>query len=138
MSGGGEVSLANLDAWRVVAVMVMTFLVSACSAYPSVSTSIGESVPNSSRGDVAVIIGVGEDECLPDSIGMRPAISDWRSYFTQVRGLAKSNVEVMTNSEVTNETVRESVQWAEQEVSEDGLLWIVCGGHGAPTYEGEN
>lgn len=85
--------------------------------------------------DVAVVVGVQDYLLLPDIPGAIANVNDWELFFR--RGLKVPTVHVLSNRDVTRESMLKFARTAAEDVGEGGTIWWVFIGHGAPAIDGE-
>lgn len=123
---------------RWSAIFVAVFVAGLC--YPALSA--GEDYPDlsdpptleeSGDEDVAVIVAVEEYWDLPDVPGAIEAGNDWEIFFE--RALGVSTIHYLDNRRGTRDEMIRFTERAADEVGEEGTLWYVFIGHGAPADE---
>jgi len=88
--------------------------------------------------DAAVVVAVSNYTRLPDIRGATRNSVDWYNYFTKVRKVPVTQVALLENADATPRKIRAAVLNAVSDVREDGTLWFVFIGHGAPTKDGKD
>jgi len=82
------------------------------------------------EADAAVVVAIEDYAFLPDVPGARANGRAWAHWLRDTRGVPR--VRTLTDAEATRETVAEAVAAARRQRGDDGLLWVVFIGHGAP------
>lgn len=100
-------------------------------AYPSVGGPM--EAERTGGADVAVVIGVGEYPWLPDVAGVGETVRDWEDFFEH--GLGVPEVHTLLGSQATRERMARFIEQAAETVGQEGTLWFVFVGHGAPDPE---
>lgn len=118
---------------------VLLFL--ALLGFPQVATADGgypslrnaASAERTGTNDVAIIVGVERYPWLPDIAGVLDTVRDWEVFFE--RSLGVPTVYRLVENQATKETVTRFIAQAQEGVGEEGTLWFVFVGHGAPDPE---
>lgn len=105
----------------------------AYGAYPDLAPP---AVTERGEGDVALIVAIDEYAFLPNVAGARQNANDWERYFREARGV--DEVLVITDQNATREDILDFAGRAVGATREDGLLWFVFIGHGAPGADGQD
>lgn len=105
----------------------------AAAAYPSL-----QKAPDVDRrdDDVAVVVAVEDYAFLPDVEGAVSTADAWENFFRN--GLGVGELFVRTDADVTRENMLDLADRAAGAAGEEGRVWYVFVGHGAPTPDGED
>lgn len=122
--------------WLLMLVAVFFCSSEALAEGPYPDVGEGFSAQKSGAGDVAVVIVVEDYFRLPDVAGARHTGRDWTSFFRD--GLGVEQVFDLRDQEATREAILRVSAEAAQEVSNEGTLWFVFVGHGAPAADGSD
>ncbi|MBI5209587.1 MAG: SUMF1/EgtB/PvdO family nonheme iron enzyme [Elusimicrobia bacterium] len=88
--------------------------------------------------DAAVVVGVEDYLLVADVPGAEANAKAWYDYFTETRGLPVQNVKLVTGVDATREEMLAAVRSAAGKAGQDGTLWFVFIGHGAPSKDGKD
>lgn len=88
--------------------------------------------------DAAVVIGVEDYVFAPDIAGANDNAEAWYRHLTKTRGVPAQNVRLLRNEEATLEEMRAAAKDAASLAGEDGTVWFVFIGHGAPSKDGSD
>lgn len=102
--------------------------------WPAIDVVPGPAHPH----DAAVVVGI-ESYLLVDEVpGARSNAEDWYRWLVKGRGLSPAKVHLLRDTEASRERIEAQVARAAEEAGEDGTLWVVFIGHGAPSPTGED
>ena len=90
------------------------------------------------RNDAALIVAIEDYAYIPDIAGARANADDWYTYFTRVRGMRASRVQLLFDRDGTLEEMREKLARMVGQVKPLGTFWFVFIGHGAPSKDGKD
>jgi len=76
-------------------------------------------------------VGIEDYTYLPDVVGAAANAKDWKRWLEETRGV--DAVKLLTDAEATRNTIMAAVEAASQLVGDEGTLWFVFIGHGAPS-----
>ena len=88
--------------------------------------------------DVALIVSVEDYAYVTDVRGAGKNAADWQTYFTDVQGITTDNIIWLQDGEATKEKVEAAALTVSKMTQEDGRLWFVFIGHGAPSKSGDD
>ncbi len=87
------------------------------------------------NNDVAVIVAIEDYVFLPDIAGARQTAADWAAFFDDSLGV--NHVMVVSDSEATKEGIERVMMKAQRLTAQNGRVWFVFVGHGAPSPNGD-
>jgi hypothetical protein len=102
--------------------------------YPDLTTP--SNVDKSGEQDAALVFAVGDYAFLPKIGGVDQTATEWEGFFENGLGIPETRVFVRRNRQVTREKMLAFVKKAAKSVEDDGRLWVVFVGHGAPSDAG--
>lgn len=108
---------------------------SAQSMWPDLSTAVEG---GNGATDAAVIVAIEDYAIVGDIAGARQNGLDWYTYMTESREIPTNRVQLLVDNQGVKESIEEAVQNAKGVVGEDGTLWLIFIGHGAPGQNGED
>ena len=121
-------------------VLVSSFLtaliVAGGSPWPDLTENMKKA--GGGEGDAAVVVGVEDYTYLPDVVGAKRNTLAWYRYFTKVRGVPATRVYLLEDADATPGKISRALADASQKVRQDGTLWFVFVGHGAPSRDGSD
>ncbi len=90
------------------------------------------------KHDAAVIVGIENYAHVPVIDRADDNATNWYSYLVKTRGVPVEKVTLLTDEDATVEEMRAAAEDAARQVSDDGTLWFVFVGHGAPSKDGND
>ncbi len=87
------------------------------------------------KADAAVVVGIESYAHVPEVARAGDNATDWYSYLVKTRGVPVQNVTLLTDADATVEEMRAAAEDAARQVGDDGTLWFVFVGHGAPSKD---
>ncbi len=119
----------------LASILLSTFMVTnAHAAWPDLSGPI--EADKRDTNDVAVIVAVEDYLLLPDVPGAVENANDWEMFLR--RSLGVKDVHVLANQDASREEMLKFAKIAANDVGDDGRIWWVFIGHGAPTADGKD
>ena len=97
-----------------------------------------EGVEQSNAQDHAIVVSVEDYAYVPDIRGANLNASDWQNYFSKLYGIPVSNITWLQDGEATKEKVQAAVLSTVNKSTEEGKVWFVFIGHGAPAKDGKD
>ncbi|MBI5882294.1 MAG: SEL1-like repeat protein [Elusimicrobia bacterium] len=88
--------------------------------------------------DAAVIVGIEDYAFVPDVPGAGANAKAWFDYLTETRGVPPQNIRLLTGMDATADETMDAVHSAGDKAGQDGTLWFVFVGHGAPAKDGQD
>ena len=104
------------------------------AGYPDLNST--PQLAKTGANDVAVIVAIEDYFLLPNVAGAVENANAWETFFR--RGLGVEHVHMLTDSRAAREDIFRFARRAVEDVDEEGTLWFVFIGHGAPTTDGED
>ena len=91
-----------------------------------------------SSNDTALIISIEDYAFVSDIPGANRNGQDWYRYFTESKGMRTDNVRWLKDTNGSKEKIYTSALEIADKASEDGNMWIIFIGHGAPSEDGSD
>jgi len=88
------------------------------------------------ENDAAVIVGVTRYAHVAEVPGAAGNATDWYGYLVKTRGVPLDKVSLLLDEDATVEEMQLAARDAARRVGDDGTLWFVFIGHGAPSRDG--
>ncbi|MEL6177990.1 MAG: hypothetical protein AAFS10_03510, partial [Myxococcota bacterium] len=88
--------------------------------------------------DAAVIVGVEDYVFVADVPGAVANANDWYTYLRRERGVPRTHIALLRDTQATREGIGDAIQNAIAQVGPGGTLWFVFIGHGAPAADGND
>ena len=88
--------------------------------------------------DTALIISIEDYAFVSDIPGANRNGQDWYRYFTESKGLPTENVRWLKDTNGSKEKIYTSALEIADKSSEEGNMWLVFIGHGAPSEDGSD
>lgn len=88
--------------------------------------------------DTALIISIEDYAFVSDIPGANRNGQAWYRYFTEARGLPTENVRWLKDTNGSKEKIYTSALEIADKSSEDGNMWVIFIGHGAPSEDGSD
>lgn len=107
---------------------------SAFASWPDLSSPAG--VEASGANDVALIVSIEDYAFLPDVAGASQNAADWERFLRTELGVP--TVLVLKDQQAVREEILDFAKRAASASSEDGRVWLVFIGHGAPNKSGDD
>ena len=85
--------------------------------------------------DAAVVVGIERYAHVAKIPGANQNATAWYDYLVRTRGVPVENVSLLLDADATREDIQWAVDEAAQQVGDDGTLWFVFIGHGAPSRD---
>ncbi len=85
------------------------------------------------KDDAAVVVGIESYAHVASIPGARENAIAWYEYLVHSRGIPIEHVSLLVDNDATREDVEWAVDEAARQVTDDGTLWFVFIGHGAPS-----
>ncbi len=101
---------------------------------------LSRAAPRSGGGesDAAVVVGIGRYAHVASIVGAADNATGWYEYFVRTRGVPVQHVSLLLDNDATREDIQWAIDEAARQVGDDGTLWFVFVGHGAPSRDGED
>lgn len=90
------------------------------------------------KEDAAVVVGIEKYAYVPAIKRADDNAANWYHYLVKTRGVPVENVTLLTDEDATAEEMRAAAEEAASRVGDDGTLWFVFVGHGAPSKDGND
>ena len=103
-------------------------------AWPDLPIAAGK--PNPDSQDAALIITIEDYAFVADIEGANRNGQDWYRFLTQTQGIPASKVKWLQDANGSKEKIFTSALELVDSTGEDGRLWLVFVGHGAPSQDG--
>lgn len=104
--------------------------------WPDLSQDLPKGEPR--PHDVAVIVSIEDYFHVPPVVGAQRNAEDWHRWLLVSRGVDPSNVRLLSGHSATREAMLEEAEWAAERAGEQGVVWWVFIGHGAPAKNGQD
>ncbi len=88
--------------------------------------------------DAAVIVGIERYANVAKIAGASENATAWYEYLVRTRGVPVERVSLLLDADATREDVQWAVDEAARQVGDDGTLWFVFIGHGAPSRDAKD
>ena len=88
--------------------------------------------------DTAIIISIEDYAFVSDIAGANRNGQSWYRYFTEAKGIPTDNVRWLKDTNGSKEKIYTSALEIADKTSEEGNMWIVFIGHGAPSEDGSD
>jgi hypothetical protein len=124
--------------------MLFSTLLSLALAAPSTpdtawpDLSIPKSAFQKNTKDVALIVSIQDYAYVSDVRGASKNATDWQTYFADVQGIPTDKIIWLQDGEATKEKIEAAAMGVAKMTEEEGKLWFVFVGHGAPSKSGND
>jgi hypothetical protein len=88
--------------------------------------------------DVALVVSIENYIFASDIQGAQKNGRDWYNYFTYSKGIPAENVILLEDKQATKENIEMEAAKIANRVGENGMVWFVYIGHGAPSIDGDD
>jgi hypothetical protein len=94
--------------------------------------------PKDGEEDAAIVVGIEGYAHVAPIPGALDNATAWYEYFVRTRGVPVERVSLLLDEDATREDIQWAVDQAVKQVGDDGTLWFVFIGHGAPARDGRD
>lgn len=91
-----------------------------------------------SPNDAALIVSIEDYAYVTDVRGANTNAADWQTYLTRELGISPGKITWLQDGEATKEKVQAAALSTAQRTRENGKLWLIFIGHGAPSIDGND